>query len=85
MKFLIVSFDGLRPDLISAELTRVLSQALGEQVATNPPDAPELEMFEAGLGSYAQVLRRVRVGDTSYVDGGWAESRAGRIVRQMQA
>lgn len=32
------------------------------------------EIFEARLGSYRQVLRRVAVGDTSYVESGMAES-----------
>jgi hypothetical protein len=64
---------------------RLLREALGERVAAGMPDVPKLEMFEAGLGSYTQVLRRVRLGSTSYVDGGWAESQAGRIARQMQA
>jgi hypothetical protein len=58
MKFLIVSFDGLRPDLISAKLT---------------PN--NVRVQQAGMTLSKQ----------SYVDGGWAESRAGRIARQMQA
>lgn len=38
----------------------------------------EAEAFETGLNSYRQVLRRIRVGDTVYLDGGTAT--AGDIV-----
>ncbi|WFU14870.1 alkaline phosphatase family protein [Bradyrhizobium sp. CB3481] len=51
---------------------RVLDELL------RPASPPELsvrgEIFEARLGSYKQVLRRVTVGDTSYVESGMAEN-----------
>ncbi|QRM32800.1 alkaline phosphatase family protein [Microvirga sp. VF16] len=49
---------------------RVLYEVLERQ-----PKAPHIcsETFEARLGSFRQVLRRVRVGDTTYIEGGIAE------------
>lgn len=43
------------------------------------------EVFEAMIGDYSQALRRVRVGSTSYIEGGWAGSRAAFSARQIQA
>ncbi|QRM32395.1 alkaline phosphatase family protein [Microvirga sp. VF16] len=43
------------------------------------------EIFEATIGGYSQALRRVQVGSTSYLDGGWAGSQAAVAARQMQA
>lgn len=60
---------------------RVLQEALaGASVAPDPLiSAPEI--FEVGIGPYSQALRRVRVGTSIYIDGGWVGSGAASAVR----
>ena len=47
---------------------RVLHEAFADNRGT--PEASVAETFETGTGHYEQVLRRSRVGDACYLDGG---------------
>ncbi|MGX9147698.1 alkaline phosphatase family protein [Mesorhizobium sp. 128a] len=57
-----------RPNTMSG---RVLHELLWDPEKANP--AIRHESFEAKVSSYRQVLRRVQVGDVTYVDDGMAE------------
>ncbi|RWD42785.1 alkaline phosphatase family protein [Mesorhizobium sp.] len=50
---------------------RVLREVLAGATIPADPQA-EPEVLETGLGAYRQILRRVRVGATTYLDGGTA-------------
>ncbi|MGX5805458.1 alkaline phosphatase family protein [Bradyrhizobium sp. Arg314] len=58
-----------RPNTMSG---RVLNELLSDSEKANA--AIRHESFEAKLGRYRQVLRRVQVGDAIYIDDGTAES-----------
>ncbi|WP_426441053.1 alkaline phosphatase family protein [Bradyrhizobium genosp. P] len=61
----------LEIDAPTAMSGRVLRELL--EPASPQPVTIRTEQFEARLGSYKQVLRRVLVGDTCYVESGMAE------------
>jgi hypothetical protein len=51
---------------------RVLHELIGDPKKANAEIRHEA--LEAGLGRFRQVLRRVQVGEATYVEGGTAES-----------
>ncbi|MER8670833.1 alkaline phosphatase family protein [Mesorhizobium sp. M0644] len=56
---------------------RVLSEVLREgsaDIAARTPDVSRPEIFETGLNGYSQRLRRLSVGQTVYLDGGWVSA-----------
>lgn len=64
---------------------RVLRETLrGGPTYAEAPDI-EPEILETGLGGYSQALRRVRVGETVYIDGGWAGDGAAEMARENRA
>lgn len=59
----------------SASMTgRILDEARRDGRSATPVTTSEV--YETGIGSYRQGLRRVRVGSAVYLDGGWAETTA---------
>ncbi|MCC8965370.1 alkaline phosphatase family protein [Bradyrhizobium sp. Pear76] len=60
---------------------RVLQEALANtSAAADSSITPDI--FETGSGAYSQALRRVRVGTSIYLDGGWVGSGAPTAARR---
>lgn len=57
---------------------RVLAEIVDDESSADASPAVRSEQVTAGLGDYEQVLRRVAVGPTIYLDGGWAGVKATR-------
>lgn len=62
---------------------RILCEGLAEMPSA--PASAKAEIHETGRGAYGQALRRLRVGASVYIDGGWAGSDAGTAAQLNQA